>query len=46
MRSGGEIYPTLIRQNPIKAGRPEQHWPFVKTYDGWLPGQWKGPRRS
>lgn len=26
-----------IRGNPIKAGRAEQHWPFVKEYDGWLP---------
>jgi REP element-mobilizing transposase RayT len=30
-----------IRQNPIKAGRPEQRWPFVKEYDGWMPA-WKG----
>ncbi len=28
-----------IRQNPIKAGRPAQHWGFVKEYDGWMPGQ-------
>lgn len=28
-----------IRQNPIKAGRPEQHWGFVKQYDGWMPGR-------
>jgi REP element-mobilizing transposase RayT len=27
-----------IRQNPIKTGRPEQRWDFVKAYDGWLPG--------
>jgi REP element-mobilizing transposase RayT len=26
-----------IRQNPIKAGRPQQRWPFVKEYDGWMP---------
>jgi len=26
-----------IRENPIKAGRSEQHWAFVKEYDGWLP---------
>ena len=26
-----------IRQNPIKAGRPEQRWDFVQKYDGWLP---------
>jgi REP element-mobilizing transposase RayT len=28
-----------IRENPRKAGRPAQPWPFVKPYDGWLPGQ-------
>ncbi|MGA2620334.1 MAG: hypothetical protein ABSF26_22165 [Thermoguttaceae bacterium] len=28
-----------IRQNPPRARRPAQHWPFVKEYDGWLPGQ-------
>jgi hypothetical protein len=27
-----------IADNPIKAGRPEQEWPFVQAYDGWLPG--------
>jgi REP element-mobilizing transposase RayT len=27
-----------IRNNPVMAGRPEQRWPFVKKYDGWLPG--------
>ena len=26
-----------IRQNPIKEGLSEQHWPFVTKYDGWLP---------
>jgi REP element-mobilizing transposase RayT len=26
-----------IRDNPKKANRPEQNWPFVKVYDGWLP---------
>lgn len=26
-----------IRENPTKAGRPEQRWPFVRVYDGWLP---------
>ncbi len=26
-----------VRMNPIKAGRPERHWSFVKEYDGWLP---------
>jgi REP element-mobilizing transposase RayT len=33
-----------IRQNPIMARRPEQIWPFVKKYDGWMPGRWKGSR--
>ena len=28
-----------IRDNPLKPGRPEQHWPFVRPYDGWLPGR-------
>ena len=23
-----------IRQNPVKAGRPEQEWDFVKIFDG------------
>ncbi len=27
-----------IAENPIGAGRPAQHWPFVQPYDGWLPG--------
>ncbi|MFZ1937190.1 MAG: transposase [Thermoguttaceae bacterium] len=34
--------PTDIRRtiqyidgNPVKWGLPEQHWPFVKVYDGW-----------
>src|SRR5688572_20382073 len=26
-----------IRENPLKAGRTAQHWPFVVPYDGWLP---------
>ena len=26
-----------IEQNPIKAGRLAQQWPFVKQYDGWMP---------
>lgn len=26
-----------IRENPIKVGLPDQRWPFVKEYDGWLP---------
>jgi len=30
-----------IRQNPSKAGRPAQHWGFVKEYDGWMPGQYR-----
>ncbi len=30
-----------IRENPIKVGRPAQHWEFVKEYDGWLP-RWSG----
>jgi REP element-mobilizing transposase RayT len=29
-----------IRRNPTKIGLPEQHWDFVKEYDGWLPGNW------
>lgn len=29
-----------IRKNPIKAGLPAQQWPFVKKYDGWMPGRW------
>lgn len=27
-----------IRENPMKEGLPEQQWPFVKIYDGWMPG--------
>jgi REP element-mobilizing transposase RayT len=30
-----------INDNPLKAGRPAQHWDFVKEYDGWLPGNWR-----
>ncbi|MFL6765566.1 MAG: transposase [Sphingomicrobium sp.] len=30
-----------IRQNPVKAGRPPQHWSFVKEYDGWMPGPYR-----
>lgn len=26
-----------VRENPLKARRPEQRWPFVRPYDGWLP---------
>ena len=29
-----------IQNNPIKAGRPAQHWGFVKAYDGWMPGRY------
>ena len=24
-----------IEQNPVKLRLPEQHWPFVREYDGW-----------
>jgi REP element-mobilizing transposase RayT len=27
-----------IRDNPVKAGRAQQHWDFVTEYDGWMPG--------
>jgi len=33
-----------IRNNPVKIGRPRQHWDFVKPYDGWLPGSGNRPR--
>jgi REP element-mobilizing transposase RayT len=26
-----------VENNPLKAGRPRQYWPFVKPYDGWMP---------
>lgn len=26
-----------VRENPVRAGRAEQDWDFVKPYDGWLP---------
>ena len=26
-----------VKNNPIKAGRPLQHWDFVQEYDGWMP---------
>jgi REP element-mobilizing transposase RayT len=26
-----------VRMNPIKIGRKEQRWPFVKVYDSWMP---------
>jgi REP element-mobilizing transposase RayT len=35
-----------IQKNPPKAGRPAQHWPFVKQYDGWLPGQVRTVRKA
>jgi REP element-mobilizing transposase RayT len=28
-----------IEENPVKIGRIVQQWPFVTSYDGWLPGQ-------
>ena len=27
-----------IELNPVKIGRPRQHWDFVREYQGWLPG--------
>ena len=35
-----------IDMNPRKAGLPSQVWPFVKKYDGWLPGQVKVVRKA
>jgi REP element-mobilizing transposase RayT len=35
-----------IRNNPPKARRPAQHWPFVTQYDGWLPGQVRLVRKA
>ncbi|MCI0380344.1 MAG: hypothetical protein L0215_22395 [Gemmataceae bacterium] len=35
-----------VQRNPEKAGRPRQHWPFVKKYDGWMPGYWKEKKPS
>ncbi len=32
-----------VEQNSVKIGRPIQGWPFVKPYDGWLPG--RGPAK-
>lgn len=26
-----------MRDNPVKAGRPPQSWPFVQPYEGWMP---------
>jgi REP element-mobilizing transposase RayT len=37
MRADFEREIIYIRQNPEKIGKPEQKWPFVKKYDGWLP---------
>jgi REP element-mobilizing transposase RayT len=31
-----------VEQNPIKDGRPAQHWPFVTKYDGWPYHQARG----
>jgi REP-associated tyrosine transposase len=28
------------KDNPQKAGLPDQHWPFVTPYDGWFP-RWR-----
>ena len=33
-----------IRQNPTKAKQPSQHWPFVRIYEGWMPGLSAGPQ--
>lgn len=30
-----------IHDNPLKAGRPAQHWDFVVEYDGWVPRPWR-----
>jgi REP element-mobilizing transposase RayT len=35
-----------IRKNPLKAGRPAQHWSFVKEYDGWMPGKGNSSKRA
>lgn len=32
-----------IEENPIKARRPAQKWPFVVDYQGWMPGLRAGP---
>jgi REP element-mobilizing transposase RayT len=31
-----------VRQNPVQAHRPAQQWGFVKEYDGWMPGKYRG----
>ena len=35
-----------IRENPGHLGLPEQRWPFVLPYDGWLSGQVRIVRRA
>lgn len=35
-----------IETNPRKDGLPPQVWPFVKKYDGWLPGQVRVVRKE
>lgn len=36
-RSDMERIVSYIEDNPIKARRPAQQWPFVIQYDGWMP---------
>ena len=33
-----EVPVEYVEGNPREAGRPAQHYDFVKPYDGWLPG--------
>jgi REP element-mobilizing transposase RayT len=35
-----------LRKNAVQAHRSEQTWPFVKPYDGWLPGQVRVVRKG
>jgi REP element-mobilizing transposase RayT len=35
-----------IRDNPSHSGLPPQRWPFVREYDGWLPGQVRAVRSA
>jgi REP element-mobilizing transposase RayT len=35
-----------IEENPTKIGRQRQMWEFVKSYDGWLPGQVRVVKRA
>jgi REP element-mobilizing transposase RayT len=35
-----------IENNPRNAGLPPQTWPFVASYEGWLPGQVRIVRRK